>query len=682
MAEKWDFTKEDARICAKPLKQSSLLAFTQQVPLMPDERIQQTIEEREAKTTAALRQKERAEGIAKKWGLPWPEPSRKGQWGRMSREFRMKRELYAKIQRIVEGKEPEPASPPQLPVGSALGAKGSTQAEGHEVNEGNGGEGNVDEDNGSEGNGGEGNGSEGNGSEGNGGDGNGGEDGDKDDEVSDHQKLSKLHRPTWVKELFFSLQASQKLSIKDACGWVMENMPSIFCPNGKPLTSSTVCTWKKQLERKETHQTGDTPGKKKRGPKPSHPCGMVVAQYNAGFPLSTTLLMPMYRKFLLKIGLKYRTITKAARCLPDGFIDIKRMFLRRVVFIVRKFNIPPALFINLDETGVCLLPTQKRTWGPSGAKQISVLGWGDKRQFTVIPAISAEGKLVGKAQVIWAGQTDRCHPKGAEIDIMADLLFHSHSTSHWTTEDTILEYVAVLHTTNVIPKMKEQGLDPKTQKWVLLWDCYSVHRSDPVLEALKTKYTNLVILFVPASCTAELQPLDLSFNFVFKSGVATLFASWLSQVAQEQLLKGVPPEKLKFDLTLQNDDEIEERDTLYEEARALDRKRELFVVKGGRSKDAAVAGLLEQNTTESSKRKEQEMEMMDVTGSGIDDDFDVNGEKWTEMDELDEGVEARDENEFDGEESQLPDDLASCFNVTIQTTRYGRTTAIPSKFKN
>ena len=37
----------------------------------------------------------------------------------------------------------------------------------------------------------------------------------------------------------------------------------------------------------------------------------------------------------------------------------------------------------------------------------------------------------------------------------------------------------------------------------------------------------------------------------------------------------------------------------------------------------------------------------------------------------------------DGEESQLPDDLAKCFNVTIQTTRYGRTTctAVSSKFK-
>ena len=103
----------------------------------------------------------------------------------------------------------------------------------------------------------------------------------------------------------------------------------------------------------------------------------------------------------------------------------------------------------------------------------------------------------------------------------------------------------------VIPKMTEQGLVPKIQEWVLLLDCYSVHQSDPVLEALKSKYTNLVILFVPASCTTEFQPLDLSFNlFVFKSGVATLFTSWSSHVAQEQLLKDVPPDKLKLDLTL------------------------------------------------------------------------------------------------------------------------------------
>ena len=66
-----------------------------------------------------------------------------------------------------------------------------------------------------------------------------------------------------------------------------------------------------------------------------------------------------------------------------------------------------------------------------------------------------------------------------------------------------------------------------------------MHHTGPVLEVLKSKYPNLILLFVPASCTAELQPLDLFYNFVFKSGVASLFASWLSQVAQEQLLRGV-----------------------------------------------------------------------------------------------------------------------------------------------
>eukprot|EP00731_Ephydatia_muelleri_P002258 Em0001g2258a len=71
--------------------------------------------------------------------------------------------LYAKIQRIVEGKEQEPANPPQLLLGSSRGEKGKEghnsagfkQGEGHE-------ESNDDDDcNGGEGNGGEGEGNDG-----------------------------------------------------------------------------------------------------------------------------------------------------------------------------------------------------------------------------------------------------------------------------------------------------------------------------------------------------------------------------------------------------------------------------------------------------------------------------------------------------------------------------------------
>ena len=73
------------------------------------------------------------------------------------------------------------------------------------------------------------------------------------------------------------------------------------------------------------------------------------------------------------------------------------------------------------------------------------------------------------------------------------------------------------------------------------------------------------------------------------------------------------------------------------------------------------------------------MEMTEGTSRSTDDDIENNGEKWKEMDELD--VADGGVSDEDGEESQLPDDLANCFNVTIQTTRYGRITAVPSKLK-
>ena len=397
MAEKWDFTMEDtrARVGTKRLKQSSPVDIRaagehissvschnysgqHRTVLLVDSYVASVMNlvlapflvhafryllclmngykkqfKRDAKATSALRQKERAEGIAKKWGLPWPESSRKGQWGRMRRECLMKQELYATIQCIVDGKEQEPANPPQLLLGSSQGEshnsvgfkQGECHEESNDYGEGNGGEGNGGEGNGGEGNGGEGNGGEGNGGEGNGGEGNGGEgnggegnggegnggegnggegngregnggEGEGNDGTSNHQKergsnkLSKLHRPAWMKELFFSLQASLKLSIKDTCGWVMENTLSKW----KTTDLFHCLHMEKQLEKKENHQIPDATGKK-RGPKPSRPCGeiqqsktnntrvpysllcllagMVVAQYNAGFPLSTTLLMPM-----------------------------------------------------------------------------------------------------------------------------------------------------------------------------------------------------------------------------------------------------------------------------------------------------------------------------------------------------------------------------------------------------
>ena len=39
---------------------------------------------------------------------------------------------------------------------------------------------------------------------------------------------------------------------------------------------------------------------------------------------------------------------------------------------------------------------------------------GEIKDSSVLPTITAEGKLAGQVQIIWAGETDRCHPKGGD----------------------------------------------------------------------------------------------------------------------------------------------------------------------------------------------------------------------------------------------------------------------------
>ena len=211
--------------------------------------------------------------------------------------------------------------------------------------------------------------------------------------------------------------------------------------------------------------------------------------------------------------------------------------------------------------------------------------------------------------------------------------------------------------------------------------------------------------------------------------MATLFASWLSQLAQQQLLTGVTPDKLAFDLSLKIvripfvkwvyytlkkiseskqsaikdgwdasgisvswstlEDGIEQRDTLYDEANAMEKEKTLFVVKGGRCKDAAVAGLLDQidesasaaSLKQGTKRKRDEMEVLEESIS-IGAEENVDEPHWTNViEELDSEDEKCDECSIEEEEeTQLPENLASCF-IPIHTTRAGRTTIVPSRYK-
>jgi hypothetical protein len=74
-----------------------------------------------------------------------------------------------------------------------------------------------------------------------------------------------------------------------------------------------------------------------------------------------------------------------------------------------------------------------------------------------------------------------------------------------------------LWNTYVTPKMLVMFLDITSTCWVIAWDVYASHRDAKLLAALRRKYPMLIILFVPATCTSRLQPLNVGFNFDFKS---------------------------------------------------------------------------------------------------------------------------------------------------------------------
>eukprot|EP00731_Ephydatia_muelleri_P007000 Em0003g1248a len=89
----------------------------------------------------------------------------------------------------------------------------------------------------------------------------------------------------------------------------------------------------------------------------------------------------------------------------------------------------------MDETGVSYTFTGGYTMEKTGSKQVPIIGLDDKRQITVVLAITLSGLLL-PPQVLYQGKTEACHPpKGVTFPTGWDVW---HSETHWANEDTML----------------------------------------------------------------------------------------------------------------------------------------------------------------------------------------------------------------------------------------------------
>jgi hypothetical protein len=140
------------------------------------------------------------------------------------------------------------------------------------------------------------------------------------------------------------------------------------------------------------------------------------------------------QRFFRRHELVTRVATTKTRELPADFVAKKEMYISVAAQLINKYNIPPELVIGCDETSVFFVPRATRTKAKKGKKKVRVIGVGsDKAQITATLFITESGAVL-KHQLIFAGKTNKCHPKHA---MPPDCVF-AHTPSHWQSPDTFL----------------------------------------------------------------------------------------------------------------------------------------------------------------------------------------------------------------------------------------------------
>jgi hypothetical protein len=197
-------------------------------------------------------------------------------------------------------------------------------------------------------------------------------------------------------------------------------------------------------------------------------------------------------------------------------------------------QIHPSLVINVDQTGLHLLPSANFTYEKKGAAAVAVLGAEDKRQITACLASSMHGDLL-PLQLIFTGTTSRCHPPATDNSGAAGVHI-THSANHWSSLETMQEWVTQVllpYAERCITNLKLRS----DSHMVLMLDVWSVHKGEPFRRFLRTHHPRVHLVFIPANCTSKLQVADVALQRPFKSSIRRSFDAWAAAVLHQQIME-------------------------------------------------------------------------------------------------------------------------------------------------
>jgi len=214
-----------------------------------------------------------------------------------------------------------------------------------------------------------------------------------------------------------------------------------------------------------------------------------------------------------------------------------------------------SLIINWDQTAVLLMPTFHYTYHNRSEKQVPVIALEEKRQVTAVVASAMSGELL-PLQLIFGGQ-DKNKKQTKFVPVLTREIaeevkstqFHLTQThNHWSTLESMKDYIRTIIVPWVnLKKIQHSCLDSHV---LLIFDCWSVHKSKEFLIWLAEHYPTFHVVFVPAGCTGKAQPADVLLQRPFKHEISNCYSKWITACVTEMRKSGSNVEDIRIDTSI------------------------------------------------------------------------------------------------------------------------------------
>ena len=232
---------------------------------------------------------------------------------------------------------------------------------------------------------------------------------------------------------------------------------------------------------------------------------------------------------------RWRARTTAASKLPADWEAQGVLMSKRIAAHMEMHAVHPSLVVNLDQTGVKLVPSSAWTYEnfKCNSSSVAVVGTEDKRQITACIASSLTGELL-PLQLIFEGKTERSLPERTAASI-ASLCHLTFSDNHWSSQKTMQQYITEIITPYAETCIRKHRLHADAHV-ILVLDVWSVHKSEEFRLFLRTHHPRIHLVFVPANCTSKLQVTDVALQRPFKHvAITRRFNEWAVRQIQEQI---------------------------------------------------------------------------------------------------------------------------------------------------